>query len=191
MSYTEYTMLRALANRTFKGALMCIDNCNALGSECDLLVVTKALQCIDVEVKISKADLKADALKDKWFAPYDWRLGNYEEYRRKRTSVHWPAKVWKHYYAIAAPVWSDDLLQYCQATSGVVVVELSPTGYIRSVVSKRRAVANPDQQPAGVKLLRDLCRLTSYRLWDARQALDSQRDTVVAAPSNALTEKVI
>jgi hypothetical protein len=175
VSYTEYTMLRALANRTFKGALMAIDNCSRLGNECDLLVVTKSLQCIDVEVKISRADLKQDSAKDKWFESFDYRRHNYAEYRKTRASVHWPTRVWKHYYAIAANIWCDDLLQYCQPKSGVVVVELGSSGYIRSVTHKRKAVANPDQQPASIHLLRDLARLTSYRLWDARAELDAAR----------------
>lgn len=176
MSYTEGTILAALARHTFAGALMCVDNCCRLGSECDLLVVTKKLRCIDVEVKISRADLKADGGKDKWFQPQGWH-----DHGRPRVTRHWPDKVWKHYYCVAEPVWRDDLLEHCQPMSGVFVITLYPSGTFRGVKTIRRAKANPAQQPASIELVRDLARLTSIRLWESRRCNEKEAKQEVAA----------
>ena len=47
--------------------IVLVENTSWTGHECDLLGVTMDLRVIDVEVKISRADLKADAGKDKWW----------------------------------------------------------------------------------------------------------------------------
>jgi hypothetical protein len=66
--WSERLIARAIALQTFKRRyLMAVPNCNWTGHECDLLVVTDNLRIIDVEVKISRADLKADAKKEKWW----------------------------------------------------------------------------------------------------------------------------
>ena len=44
-------------------ALVMVPNCYWTGDECDLLVVRNDLRLVDVEVKISRSDLKADAGK--------------------------------------------------------------------------------------------------------------------------------
>lgn len=171
--YTEIRMISALARNTFKDMLCCVDNTYAIGSECDLLVVTCQLRCIDVEVKISRADLKADAKKDKWHTEGGYNYGTGERY--PRIGIMWPRNVWKHYYAIAADIWRDDLLEHCQPNSGVLVVNLSPSGEFRSIDVKRRCRANSAQQPLAPADLCNIARLTSLRLWDARKALEARQ----------------
>lgn len=171
--YTEARMIAALARKTFKGMLCCVDNTYALGDECDLLVVTNQLRCIDVEVKISRADLKADSAKSKWHTGggINWQTGD----RYPRTAIDWPRNVWKHYYAIADDIWIDDLLQHCRPNSGVVTVLLGNDGALRTINVKRRCIANKSQQPLTPAELCNIARLTSLRLWDARKELEARK----------------
>lgn len=68
MTWSEHAIARALVRQTFnRKYLVVVPNCNWTGHECDLLVVTENLRIIDVEIKISRADLKADAKKEKWW----------------------------------------------------------------------------------------------------------------------------
>ena len=65
-AWSEQLIARTLARQTFeKKNLVIVPNCNWTGNECDLLVVTPDLRIIDVEVKISRSDLKADTKKNK------------------------------------------------------------------------------------------------------------------------------
>lgn len=162
--YTADRICAVLARKTFAGALCVVDRCTRLGSECDLLVVTTNLRAIDVEVKISRADLKADRKKDKWF-----EFGPWEAHSRgiPRTPRDWPQNVWKHYYVIAAPIWRDDLLEHCQPKSGVVTVELHADGGLRHIDVKRRCMANRANTPLTPEVVVDIARLASLRMWDA------------------------
>lgn len=60
MKWTEQLIGRVLARQVFQSKhLIIIPNCKWTGDEIDLLVVTPDLRIIDVEVKISRADLKS------------------------------------------------------------------------------------------------------------------------------------
>lgn len=172
--YTAERICGVLARRTFAGALCVVDRCTRLGSECDLLVVTTNLRAIDVEVKISRADLKADRKKDKWFDfPGFGRMVNGE---REPPPVprDWPRNVWKHYYAISAPIWRDDLLEHCQPKSGVITVELNRDGALRHIDVKRRCRANRSDTPLKPEVVVDIARLASLRMWDAYRERDAR-----------------
>lgn len=164
--YCEATIIRALAHKTFSGHLCCVDNCNALGSECDLLVIAPCLRAIDVEVKISRADLRADRKKDKWHReePGSFVGGRWQ--RGARVDLEWPRGVWKHYYAIAADIWRPELLDEIRPGSGVLVVELTELGYLRTVRCERKARCDKNAKPLGVEMLCKVARLASLRLWD-------------------------
>lgn len=171
--YTADRICAALARKTFAGALCVVDRCSRLGSECDLLVVTTNLRAIDVEVKISRADLKADRKKDKWF--------NFRGFGRMVDGLRvpppepldWPKNVWKHYYAVAAPIWSDELLEHCQPKSGVVTVKLNADGSLHHVHVKRRCTTNRANTPLTPEVVVDIARLASLRMWNAYQERDA------------------
>jgi len=75
VNWTEQSIARAIALQTLdRKCVVLVDNCSWTGHECDVLGVTRDLRIIDVEVKISRADLKADARKDKW-----WKYLTYAE----------------------------------------------------------------------------------------------------------------
>src|SRR5690554_6203769 len=68
MKWSEKRIARELAINFFnRKHLVVVPNCNWTGYEADVLAVTTDLRLIDVEIKISRADLKADAKKDKWW----------------------------------------------------------------------------------------------------------------------------
>ena len=168
----------ALARTTFADSLVVVDRCTWTGNEADLLVVTRNLRVVDVEVKISRADLKADRRKDKWWdrsAPCVWSPA-------APVPREWPRRTWKHYYAMPAELWREDLIDACGRVSGILLLHNSRrvVGTIAGVkepglrVQVRRA-AKPDRtaQPISAADAIAIARLASLRMWDAYAARDS------------------
>jgi hypothetical protein len=176
----------ALARSTFKDSLVVVDRCTWTGAEADLLVVTRNLRVVDVEIKISRADLKADRRKDKW-----WDSGGLRK-RAEPVPRDWPRSTWKHYYAMPESIWRDDLLDHCGAASGVIVLRESPLSraenerahvdgfrwtpdgrpWLRVV---RRAKPCPTEKPISAADAVAIARLASLRMWDAYAARDRVR----------------
>lgn len=180
--WSERKIAAALARHTFQRRhLVMVPNCNWTGYECDLLVLTKDLRIIDVEVKISRSDLKADAKKDKWWrrfgSVYDPEQRRYVE--RPKQPLEHPIRVWKHYFAMPAEIWDDSLLQFLPSqASGVILVRKTNSAYRdRMVIAEvvRRAKPNRDAQKLSAEHAVDLARLASLRLWDTYDALDQAR----------------
>src|ERR1700756_2069926 len=116
MDWNENQIARALAHGPLKGrSLITIPRCGWTGYECDLLCVDSKLRIIDIEIKISRSDLRADAKKDKWWAKR-WFVedgsGKLEGTRRS-----WPPKVYKHYYCLPRLIWKPELQECMQPTS--------------------------------------------------------------------------
>lgn len=147
-----------------------VPRCTWTGHECDVLAVTKDLRIIDVEVKISRADFKADAEKDKWWhrPPGWWNLPRDQQRQR----ADWPPKVWKHYVAMPRDVWSSDALFDAMPSpaSGLLLID-ERDGVIR-VDCRRRATPNRSAERVTPADCIDIARLASLRMWDAldRQA---------------------
>ncbi|SSW67272.1 hypothetical protein AVE30378_02537 [Achromobacter veterisilvae] len=197
MSWSENSIARALARQTFnRKYLVVVPNCNWTGHECDLLVVTENLRIIDVEIKISRADLKADAKKEKW-----WRrehIGSWPSVpvlrhsawsndlrvesiarraRYKSTPNDWPTKVWKHYYALPKEIWHPDLLAALPSSqSGILLLDRDgcPVGQAMRVDCVRRATPNRDAKPISPAAAVDIARLASLRMWDAYARLEKR-----------------
>ncbi|GAB1840352.1 hypothetical protein MyNCGM152_10980 [Achromobacter xylosoxidans] len=199
MTWSEHAIARALVRQTFnRKYLVVVPNCNWTGHECDLLVVTENLRIIDVEIKISRADLKADAKKEKWWqrehlgywptvselrhSPRMNELRLESEYRRgryKSTPKDWPRKVWKHYYALPKEIWTPDLLAALpSAKSGVLLLDREgyprPVGEAMRVECIRRAQPNRDALPISPAAAVDIARLASLRMWDAYARLEKR-----------------
>lgn len=186
--WSEHKIAAAMARQTFqRKSIVLVPNCNWTGHECDLLVVTKDLRIIDVEVKISRSDLKADAKKEKW---WHRTLAGHDETRdengrlRTRRPIYdshariWPPRVWKHYYALPADIWSDELLDCLPSpASGVITLWDSKTKnhfggqYVATVV--RRAKPARDARRLDAAQAVDVARLANLRLWDAYAQRDS------------------
>lgn len=60
--WSEKLIARAICRQVLdKRCLVMLENCKWTGHECDVLGLTTKGQIIDIEVKISRADFKADA----------------------------------------------------------------------------------------------------------------------------------
>lgn len=160
------------------------------GHEADLLCVMSCLRIVDVEIKISRADLKADARKDKWWhvPPYEWsrdeRLPGeswVDRDKRLRTPREWPPRVWKHYYCMPAEIWAPELLE-CLPSSASGVLLVGRTSWYQGgekqdghafIKAERRARPNRDAQAISAADVMDIARLCGLRMWDALE--DAER----------------
>lgn len=167
---------RSLAVQVFHHkCLVVIPNCTWPGAECDLLCVRPDLRLVDVEVKISRADLKADKGKDKWFHPWDWRTKGWVPRKQQVLEPRpYPAKIWKHYYALPEEIWKDGLEADIQPVSGILLMRLYPDGHVGSYV-KRQAKPNRDAVAISPADVVDIARLASTRMWDAYLELETRK----------------
>jgi len=192
--WSERLIARAIALQTFnRKYLVAVPNCIWTGYECDLLVVTDNLRIIDVEVKISRADFKADSKKMKWwhreFMGYKDPVDQYINGRfqsRTRESIYeetkrqWPPKVWKHYYAIPKEIWTPELVESLpSAASGVLTLERRESPEPVYIECIRRATPDRDAKPISAKSAVDIARLASLRMWNAYHELE--RNAAVTA----------
>ena len=178
MTWSEGMIARALAVRFFNGKYLCVvPNCNFTGYECDMLCVTENMRLIDVEIKISRSDLKADAKKDKWWRRTEfWRAFGKHDIHRKCEPVplEWPRKVWKHYYALPAEIWSDELLECLPSPmSGVLLLHKDGRGV--NVNCLRMAKPCKDADRLTPEAAVNVARLASLRMWDQFAVADNAR----------------
>lgn len=180
MNWSEHAIARAIALQTLaRKCVVLVDNCNWTGYECDVLAVTNDLRIIDVEVKISRADLKADAKKDKW-----WRRAcswyPHEGPPSPDMPRQHPPKVWKHYYAMPKEIWRPELLECLPSSaSGVILMREqrnSTTPVVAEVV--RRAMPAKDATRLKPEQVMDIARLANLRMWEAYK----RRDEAVRKP---------
>lgn len=178
MIWSEAVIARAICTQTLnRKCLVLVDNCSWTGYECDVLAVTGALKIIDVEIKISRADLKADAAKDKWWERY---VRQHDEHTCIPAPRRWPRRVWKHYFAMPAEIWKPDLLEHLPSpASGVIVMREQQHGngaarVVATVV--RRAVPNRNAYQLGAAEVADIARLATLRLWDAYAIIDRLKE---------------
>lgn len=185
MMWNEHLIAREISLQTLaRKCVVLVDNCGWTGHECDVLGVTTDLRIIDVEVKISRADLKADAKKDKWWKSLTWseklaagRDPQNRELWDSRDPAEHPRKVWKHYYALPKDIWKPELLECLPSkASGVLLLENS-NGAIR-VRCERRATPNKDAYRLTQENVIDIARMANLRMWDSYYRLDIARRDV-------------
>lgn len=187
MKWSERSIARALAQQTFnRKYLVVVPNCNWTGHGADILAVTENLRLIDVEIKISRADLKADAKKDKWvkrtfqgYEPVEHLYDKHGLVAHKRSRavydelrLEWPRRVWKHYYAMPEEIWTDDLLvSLGSEASGVLL--LADDAHGLRIRCRRPAKPCRDADTLTPAAAVNIARLASLRMWDAYQRLDA------------------
>lgn len=161
IKYSETLIAKGLAYQLMNRSVLIVPNCSWTGSEADLLVIDKSMRIIDVEIKISRSDLKADPRKAKWYTNRPWS-------RKGQGKREWPDKVWKHYYALPKEIWDPSLLATLPEASGVILVRIDSrcSGGLATEVM-RNAKPNKDAKPICPADAIDLARLTSLRLWTA------------------------
>ena len=175
MSWTEREIGRNLYWNTFKGKhLVVVPNCHFPGSECDMLIVRNDLRLMEVEIKISRADLKADQHKDKWLKEWDYQTMGWPAPKRElRERIEHPVKIWKHYYAVPEGIWTDDLYAEISPKSGVIV--LRDKLYMPWLRIKRQAKPNSAAQPITANDLMKVSQSLSHRMWAAYGEIDEHR----------------
>ncbi|MNU33614.1 hypothetical protein D3C71_221770 [compost metagenome] len=172
--WTEATVGRAVVKSYFKGAVLAVPCCGWTGHEADMLVVTKDLRLIDAEVKISRADLRADAKKDKWWEHRPWsRRAELAGESSGRDARQWPPKVWKHYYVMPDAVWCEDLAACIPPASGVLLLRGCGPDQHGGITELRRAQPNRDAERLKASDAVDIARLAGLRMWDALVRLDA------------------
>jgi hypothetical protein len=193
MPWTEANIARALALQVFaRKYLVMVPNCNWTGYECDLLAVAPDLRIVDIEVKISRSDLKADAKKDKWwhrefkgYGPekHEHRNGRLVAIRREPiydvTARQHPPKVWKHYYALPREIWKPDLIDSLPSKSSGLIMLRQHEGEVYASI-ERRATPNREAKAIEPADAIDLARLASLRMWNTYQALENERAKAAA-----------
>lgn len=165
MTWSEGQIAAAICRQTLASkCVVLVDRCNWTGHECDVLAVTKDLRVIDIEIKISRADLKADAHKDKWWQTYF----PYNDHHVRPQPRQWPRRVWKHYYAMPAEIWKPELLD-CLASpkSGVLLMTKQDRGAPVVARCLRRATPNRNADCLAPQQVIDIARLANLRMWDA------------------------
>lgn len=188
--FNERQIARDLNEHLFqRKALMVLPNTYWTGHETDLLCVMPDFRLIDIEIKVSRSDLKADLKKDKWWHHWDWKVDgprNKENENRRRVR-DWPAKVWKHYYAMPASIFKQELLVDLPPNSGVIL--LSETHPRISV--KRRAKPNTKAKKVDETQAIDIARLATLRMWKAYAELDKRTTQVIKLRKVATPIKLI
>lgn len=171
-AWNEQMIARAISLQLLnRRCVVLVDNCNWTGYECDVLGVTTDLRIIDVEVKISRSDLKADAKKDKWWHRYgwDWKERNYAT----ETPLEFPRKVWKHYYAMPKEIWKPELIDCLPSeSSGVLLLERGKWDMPVFIKCIRRAKPNRQAEKLKPEQAIDIARLANLRMWQAYKKLD-------------------
>lgn len=179
MTWSEEKVATALARQIFqRKCLVVVPNCSWTGDECDLLAVTKDLRVIDVEVKISRSDYRADAKKDKWFEHWSGAW-NTPMHQRVRTPRQWPRKAWKHYYAMPKSIWKPEMAdQRPSKNSGIILLNQIGQSLFAHVEVRAKPCREAEKlTPADAC---DIARLASLRMWDAYDKLRDAKATLNA-----------
>lgn len=214
--WSEAKIGKSLAKSVFHKHLIVLPNCYWPGFESDLMVVTPELYLIDVEIKISQTDLKRDVEKKKWVAQWwhdlkgERRVGGaLQGFRHQRQKTwdettarklelakiaKWPAKVWKHYYALPKSIWDQELMDALPSDKSGVLLLTENSAPVRCEFEPQTGKSYLDELPIIVDIARqaqpntevgrldhedviDIARLASLRMWDAFaqvQALDQE-----------------
>lgn len=187
MDWTEHSIARAISLQTLaRKCVVLVDNCNWTGHECDVLGVTTDLRIIDVEVKISRSDLKADAKKDKWWHRPGWNWDG-RNAPGATANLH-PRKVWKHYYAMPADIWKPELLECLPSpASGVLLLRKGRDWREPPVIvsCERRATPAKDATRLKPEQVMDIARLANLRMWEAYKRLDDATKAKAPDPSES------
>jgi len=117
--------------------------------ECDLLIVSRAGYCTEVEIKITRADLKADAKK-----------------------AHGHKNVSIKYLYFAIPTYLDHCLEFVPERAGIILVK----PYVPGDWSPRCKRVREPQCQKGARKMTDkqrykVARLGALRIWGLKRRL--------------------
>jgi len=182
MKWDERIIAMAIGRQILqRKCLLLVDNCQWAGAEADVLAITKDLRLIDVEIKISRADLKADYEKDKWWHRGFGSIVDGKWVAPPPTAKQWPRRIWKHYYVMPADIWKPELLD-CMASpmSGVILLEEQRDGIAVARVVRRSKPCKDAKRLATEDVL-DIARLANLRMWEAYETIANLTRQKIAA----------
>lgn len=171
--WSEQMIARAVSIQILqRKCIVLLPNTTWNGAEADVLGVTMDMRLIDVEVKISRADLKREMGKDKWWIRHHtWGQAGPEQL------LGFPPKVWKHYFALPAEIWKPQLEDILPSpNSGILLLDRSentPSGVAIHCV--RRATPNRDCSRLTPEDALDVARLANIRMWESYALLESEQ----------------
>lgn len=113
--------------------------------EADLIVISKARICTEIEIKVSKADFDQDKLKDKWHYLPDPRIQ-------------------KFYYAVPEEL-AQHVLETCKPEQGVISVTIHPRSFRPEAKIVRKALARPNTRKPNDTELQKILHLGNMRYW--------------------------
>ena len=169
--WTEGAIAVHIGRQTLaRRCVLLVDRCTWTGHECDVLALTTDLRVIDVEIKISRSDLRADAKKDKW-----WHrpIGAWNQPSPPAEPRQWPPRVWKHYYAMPASIWTDELIAVLPSMQSGILL-LSEHGGQTIVKCRRQATPDRGAYRLSPPEVMNIARLANLRMWDAYEQRDGQ-----------------
>lgn len=129
------------------------------GREIDLAIVRPSGWLVEVEIKITASDIKADLRKR------HWRLNM----QQKDKPTHWHKYIKQSWFAVPHDVGNQELIpEYC----GILQVQSS---HIHPGEFEVRTICAPRVNPDAVKLtpeqISTVLRLGTMRIWTLRDAL--------------------
>ena len=162
MTITPELMAHKLVTQIFRRkAIIIVPECFWAGDEADLLVVTNNMRLIDIELKISRADLKRDRQKQKWWKTSSWISTVDGKGVRNRAALTHPNRVWKHYFAMPKAIWTDDLVNCLPSpASGIILFDESGSPNIYRM--SKPDTTSPKIKPESCL---ELARLEHLRYW--------------------------
>lgn len=155
--WSEEKIAAILARWFLKYRDVVIPNTYFTGYECDLLTVTSHGKIIDFEIKISRADFKADAKKSKWWK--DREAGFKREH---------PPMVWKHYFVMPEEIWKPELIEFLPSQkSGIILIPEDPDWIEPVYKVKKRATPDRSAKKIPPEAMLKIARLANIRMWEA------------------------
>ena len=117
--------------------------------ECDLLIIRKSGYGIEVEIKISKSDLKADA---------------------KKEHNHSDNRLSELYFAI--PNYMQDCIEYIPERAGILILSRYYNGL--DCHRFREPIINKNRQKFSEKDMLKVAHLGTMRIWNLKRILKKQ-----------------
>lgn len=155
MTWTEAKIQDLLAETFNRRGCLCVPNCQAFGWESDLIRVTPRLYSAEYEVKISRADFRADSRGGN----KRWRHITLEDKHSK--TAH--AKITPNYFWYAAP---QGVIPLGEVPPFAGLVELIEPGYFEI----RKKAPQLHKEPLVLRDVLYITRGAAIRYWKQRSA---------------------
>ena len=155
--FTEESIAKYINSKLYKDMhITMLNNTYWPGHESDMLVITRDMKAIEIEIKISKQDFKADRLKKKW--------SGFTVHKHSKSKVK--NKIWKHYFCMPSHLYSKDILEFLpNPNCGVILLKMHKCGTITHHFVKN-AKAFKNCSLLSKRDVYNVARLVNLRYWN-------------------------